>query len=160
MDSYSKGGFIVKAICFWIVYLPLLGIWSVFFGIYVGVLGAVIGVIQRYIDCVRVENVGIKRYPLRALKQYVSAHQRSVDRHLGQHNDYSLQTIQSKIQEGSYKRPSIVFSALIYLLYFLLFSPFFIMYGMLFKGPLSTFKDGIVYWRRVVLRQSIYDIYA
>ena len=144
-----------KTILFWIGYVPLLCLWSVIRGVYIGFFGSIIGLCQRYCDCVKVEHVGVKRYPIKTLKHYFSAHKRSVG-----NDNYRLKKIKSHFELGAYKQPNILFSASIYCLYFLLFSPFFIIYGVLFKGPLSTFHDGLVYWKCVVLKRSVYDIYA
>lgn len=137
---------------FWIIFLPLLILWSISKGTVVGAIGSIIGLIQRFLDLVVVEKVSHKRYPLRNLKRYFAAHKYTFRKNLD-----DLKVIEKQFENGTYSHPSILITWMTYIVYVLVFSPFYIVYGVFYQGPKSTFEDGIKCWNQIILKRSMYD---
>lgn len=133
----------LRKIIFILVYLPYLAVKSSTIGVTVGFAGAFLGAWERFIDLLVDEFKGNRRYPHRNMRKWFAAHLRTIgdDEHLRKEAEY-------KFGQGKIKAPSIVSHTLAFSLYFIFFLPIYILFGTLYKGPITVFVDGFNVWNK------------
>jgi hypothetical protein len=143
----------LKTMSFYLLYLPSLIVWSIVRGSIIGCLGGIIGRIQWFVTASKEEATSRKRYPARNLKKHFETAQES------SLNPEDRFNIECKYIGGDFKQKPLVIQILLLFIYTLGIIPFFILYGVFFQGPISTFNDGIRFWQKNVLRMSLREIY-
>jgi hypothetical protein len=141
----------IKKGLFYIVYLPLLAVVSLVAGVVSGFMGALIGAVEWYVDCLLKIKAG-RRFPYRKRVNYFSSKIRSLlsakEGNGGLYIQYAISLEKEEFEKGDlpvillFKQIAAVSIA------FIAFLVFYMIYGIFYKGPLLIFQDGIEMWER------------